>query len=103
MTNYEGVTSQLPATDGLLIQARRKADTQAYSKFRPSRFVKTDGKWYFATREGTMEGPFELQREAEYKLDSYIKIMMSGFVSQDSKLSIHLLNEPALLESTPLT
>jgi hypothetical protein len=103
MTEYEGVAFQSPASADLLGQARRKADTQAYNKFRPSRFVKTDGKWYFATREGTMEGPFELRREAEHKLDSYIKIMLSGFVSRDRTLSVHPLHEPALLESTPLT
>ena len=39
----------------------RKSDLEAYSKFRPSRFIKEGGKWYFITREATMEGPFELQ------------------------------------------
>lgn len=64
--------------------------------------MKAGGKWYFATREGTMEGPFEMRREAEYKLDSYIKVMLSGFVSGGSGLSIHPLEEPSMRESTPL-
>jgi Domain of unknown function (DUF6316) len=67
---------------------RRKSDWEPYSKFRPSRFIKDGGKWYFLTREATMEGPFELRLDAEERLASYIKIMASGFMPRDSKLSI---------------
>jgi hypothetical protein len=73
---------------------RRRTDTDTYSKFRPSRFVKEDGKWYFSTREGTLEGPFELKPDAEERLDTYIKIMASGFVPRDSTLSIQPVGVP---------
>ena len=73
---------------------RRSDDREAYSKFRPSRFVKDGGKWYFSTREGSMEGPFELKTDAENRLLSYIKVMASGFMPRDSKLSIEPLSLP---------
>lgn len=85
------------------MNTQRKTDMQAYTKYRPSRFIKAGGKWYFATREGTVEGPFEERLAAESKLDSYIKIVVSGFVSRNSKLSIQPLETPGLLETTPLT
>ena len=72
----------------------RKSDSEPYSKFRPSRFIKEGGKWYFITREATMEGPFELRVDAEERLASYIKIMASGFMPRDSKLSIQSLDVP---------
>jgi hypothetical protein len=73
---------------------QRATDMEAYSKFRPSRFIKDGGKWYFSTREGTMEGPFELKTDAEDRLDSYIKVMTSGFMPRNSKLSIQPLDVP---------
>jgi len=75
---------------------RRINDSDAYSKFRPSRFSKDGGKWYFATREGTLEGPFELKSDAEDRLISYIKIMASGFMPRNSTLSIQTINAPKL-------
>ncbi len=71
-----------------MMSDRRETDGDAYSKYRPSRFVKEGGEWYFSTREGTLEGPFELKTDAEERLNSYIKIMVSGFIPRDSKLSI---------------
>ena len=71
---------------------RRRTDLQAYNKFRPSRFVKEGGEWYFSTREGTLEGPFELKIDAEERLDTYIKIMATGFIPRGSTLSIQPLD-----------
>jgi len=73
---------------------RRIDDSDAYSKFRPSRFSKDGGKWYFATREGTLEGPFELKSAAEERLTTYIKIMASGFMPRNSTLSIQTGGSP---------
>jgi hypothetical protein len=41
-----------------------------------------------------MEGPFELRREAEYRLDDYIKIMNSGFMPADCELSLEPVDLP---------
>jgi hypothetical protein len=103
MTKHNGAAYPSSASDAPSRPARRKTDTENYSKFRPSRFFKSGGKWYFATREGTMEGPYDMRREAEYKLESYIKVMVSAFASADSQISIHPLEEPALYESSPLS
>ena len=73
---------------------QRKSDSESYSKFRPSRFIKEGGKWYFLTREATLEGPFELKLDAEERLESYIRVMTSGFMPRDSKLSLQSLDAP---------
>jgi hypothetical protein len=65
----------------------RGSDTEPYNKFRPDRFLKDGGKWYFCTREGTIEGPFEFRKEAEARLAEYIKILNSGFMPSDCELA----------------
>ena len=65
----------------------RRSDTKPYNAFRADRFCKEGGKWFFCTREGTFEGPFEYRREAEARLAEYIKILNSGFLSSDCELS----------------
>jgi hypothetical protein len=73
---------------------QRKGDLEPYTKFRTGRFFKDGGQWYFLTREGTMEGPFELRLEAENRLEDYIKVMTSGFMPPESELSIEPLDLP---------
>ena len=71
----------------------RKGDKEQRSRFRSNRFFKNDGKWYFSTREGTIEGPFWDQKEAENKLADYIKIMDSGFMPKNSTLELTPLDK----------
>ena len=66
----------------------RKTDAVLRSWFRSGRFFKDGGKWYFNTREGTVEGPFEERTEGETRLIEYIRIMNSGFMPKDSKLAL---------------
>jgi hypothetical protein len=73
---------------------KRKDDEQAHSQYRPDRLFKDGGKWYFQTREGTMEGPFEERHAAEAKLDQYKGIMTSGWISSESELSLEPLDPP---------
>ena len=72
----------------------RKSDKAPRKWFRSSRFFKEGGKWYFYTREGTMEGPFAELEDAEYRLQEYIKIMNSGFMPANSSLSLEPKLEP---------
>jgi hypothetical protein len=74
------------------MNSQRKTDKEATTKYRTGRFFKDGEKWYFYTREGTMEGPFALKHEAEERLENYKKIMISGFIPQDSELSIQPLD-----------
>jgi len=66
----------------------RRSDKEPKKWFRSSRFFKEQGKWFFYTREGTMEGPFSDLEHAELRLEEYIKIMNSGFMPRDSKLRV---------------
>jgi hypothetical protein len=66
----------------------RRADKESRSWFRSSRFFQEEGKWFFYTREGTMEGPFSKLEDAEVRLNEYIKIMNSGFMPSDSALNL---------------
>jgi hypothetical protein len=52
----------------------RKDDRTAYLGFRPSRFFRESGQWYYHTREGIDEGPFRTRLEAEKHLQTHISI-----------------------------
>jgi hypothetical protein len=67
---------------------KREDDLKPYTKFRTSRFVKESGGWYFLTREGSQEGPFERKIDAENRLEDYIKVMVSDLLPLESTLSI---------------
>ncbi|MFO7529115.1 MAG: DUF6316 family protein [Marinobacter sp.] len=41
--------------------------------FRSKRFEVINGQWYFQTREGTMEGPFDSMKEAQMELLLYLR------------------------------
>jgi uncharacterized protein YdcH (DUF465 family) len=47
--------------------------------------VKEGEKWFFYTREGTTEGPFDSEIEAHNQLDRYIKAVTSGLVPEDDQ------------------
>jgi len=53
----------------------REGDTQPHPRFRKSRFFHSLDQWYFITREGTVEGPFEDRADAEKMLESYLREM----------------------------
>ena len=53
---------------------KRKEDSTPFDRVRPSRFFTEAGKWYYHTREGSTEGPFQHRLEAERNLQTYINI-----------------------------
>ena len=55
----------------------RKGESEAQPRYRKSRFFVSIDKWYFLTREGTVEGPFERRVEAEKNLDNYLRAAKS--------------------------
>jgi len=73
---------------------QRRTDTRVQTQFRTNRFIQNGGKWFFFTREGTMEGPFAFRHEAEERLEVYKKVMSSGFMPRDSKLALYPLEMP---------
>lgn len=63
----------------------RKTDKDSRKWFRSSRLFEHADKWFFYTREGTTEGPFDDECEAQLQLEQYIKVMDSGLISSDSE------------------
>ena len=51
----------------------RKGDTEPHSRFRENRFFHSMEEWYFVTREGTVEGPYEHRAAAEENLEIYLR------------------------------
>ncbi len=66
---------------------RRDDPPQSKSKFRSDRLHKENGKWYFTTREGSLEGPFEDKVHALNQLETYINVMKLNLVESDSDLA----------------
>ena len=85
-----------------MAEQRRRTDSEDYRKYRPDRFSKAGSEWYFTTREGTLEGPYRSRTDAEAGLNTYIKLMASGFMPKDATLSIEPLEEATFPESPPL-
>lgn len=52
---------------------KRAGEDPKRKHFRASRFSVSNGKHYFTTREGTLEGPFDSREEAERELAVYIR------------------------------
>jgi hypothetical protein len=61
---------------------KRTTDIDARrSWFRTGSRVFVDrGRWYFNTREGTVEGPYADKQSAERFLESYVQVLSSKFV-----------------------
>ena len=59
------------------------------SWFRSDRLVRESDKWFFLTREGTVEGPFDTKFEASERLEVYARIMSTQFIEDkvDCKLA----------------
>jgi len=62
---------------------RRKDDTDnGRSKFRTDRIVQDSGKWYFHTREGTIEGPFVSRVDAILQLARYVELARNNMLAR---------------------
>ena len=71
---------------------QRKSDFSVCTRSRNNRFFKDNNRWYFSTREGDAEGPFDSMREAERELKNYKTVLASGFMPRDSSLPIQPLD-----------
>jgi hypothetical protein len=50
----------------------RKGETKPQTRVRESRFFHSMEQWYFLTREGFVEGPFEDPDQAQKMLETYL-------------------------------
>ena len=72
----------LPALSGGVVDKKRKDDLEKQAHFRTDRMINHNGKWFFCTRESTIQGPFEDQLEASYRLKRYIDVSASGLAGE---------------------
>lgn len=68
-----------------MTDARRAGDTGTRKYFRSGRYSVSNGKYFFTTREGTMEGPFDNREEAERALALWIRQHSSSDIYGHSK------------------
>ena len=80
----------------------RKTDSQLRTYFRSDRFTEESGKWFFYTREKTLEGPCESLMQAKIRLDRYIKVMSSGMMSENTELCLAGSHRTLEVQSTEL-
>lgn len=66
----------------LTMSKQRNEDSGKKSFFRTERMIQHDGQWFFSTREGTMQGPFDSREVARKELDEYIEIMAAHGAGQ---------------------
>ncbi len=53
---------------------KRSKDNRQTTYFRTDRFHRTNGYWYFLTREGKNVGPFENKKRAERELEFFLEL-----------------------------
>ncbi len=64
------------------MKVKRKGDFRMEARFRSERMYKYNNKWFFCTREGALQGPFQDQFEANYELKMYLDAMASDLVGE---------------------
>ena len=67
---------------------KRKEDPLERTWFRTERIVQDGGKWFFMTREGTAEGPFDCQLDALQRLETYTKVVNTGIIENEYEYEI---------------
>lgn len=55
------------------MQSQRATDPSARTHYRSERISAVNGHYFFATREGTLEGPYFSRNSAEQEAAAYIK------------------------------
>ena len=68
---------------------RRSGDpTLSRTRFRTKRIVKDGSAWYFLTREGTVQGPFRCEADAEERLETYIRMATHNMLHEGEGLTL---------------
>ncbi len=57
---------------------QRNVDPSPGTHYRSDRVSAVNGQYFFATREGTLEGPYFTRIDAEREIDSYIHRMQTA-------------------------
>ncbi len=68
---------------------RRKTDVpQGRAWYRSERLVQEGDQWYFHTREGTLEGPFDCPIRARDQLATYVSLAQSGLLPTQERVAL---------------
>jgi hypothetical protein len=68
---------------------KRKSDPPgARTRYRTNRFIQEGKEWFFFTREGTIEGPFEDELNASEGLQVYLQVLNMNLLNVDSGLAL---------------
>jgi hypothetical protein len=67
---------------------KRSEDKITHARFRSDRMFQDGNRWFFFTRECTVEGPFSSRIQTINQLDLYIKAMHSGLLKPEKNLSL---------------
>ncbi len=57
---------------------QRTVDAAASTHYRSDRVSAVNGQYFFATREGTLEGPYFTRADAEREIAFYIRRMLQA-------------------------
>jgi hypothetical protein len=70
--------------------AKKRSDDPpgARTRYRTNRFVQDGKKWFFFSREGTVEGPFEDEFKASEGLHVYLQVSNVNLLDADSDLAL---------------
>ena len=71
-----------------MARKRRHDPPGARTRYRTERLTEEGGQWYFTTREGTIEGPFEDKFKAIEGLQRFLRIKELALLSEDSELAL---------------
>ncbi len=64
---------------------KRSNEHENKAWYRSERFIEHDGKWFFVTREGTTQGPFDSKQDAIVQLEKWVKVYQSGMLDESSE------------------
>ena len=71
--------------------ARRKDDAPiSRTRFRTERLLQDGGRWFFLTREGSVEGPFGCRADAVEQLANYLTLVQSGMLPEGAGAELEL-------------
>jgi len=67
----------------------RRGDTKDVKHFQSDRYFRSEGEWFFATREGVDFGPYTIRTEAEKALKRYLEtqVTLDGLRDQEPTLT----------------
>lgn len=71
---------------------KRDIDPVPRTHYRSERVSAVNGKYFFATREGTLEGPFFTRDDAERHTEIYIQRMIKAKQLMNHQRHAHAMN-----------